>query len=50
MINKSIKSEISQRELSNLDVDHLHFDKHFTRIIKSGSLCRLVALGDLISC
>jgi hypothetical protein len=47
MIGELVRSEIAQSELSNSTITHLHFDKRTTRITKSGSLCRFVALGNL---
>jgi len=50
MINTSRKSKITQREMLNSVTDYLHFDKHTTRIIGSGSRCSSVDIGELISC
>jgi len=39
MVGKLVRSEVAQSRLSNSAADHLHFDKHATRIIGSGSMC-----------
>jgi len=50
MIDKQLISEIVQRKLIVSTTIQLHFDNPITRIIKFGSKCSLVVLGDLISC
>jgi hypothetical protein len=51
MMDKRLKSEIAQRELSDLGrgnhaADPSHFDSRTTRMIKSGSKCRVRCLGE----
>jgi hypothetical protein len=41
MVDKLIKSEIAQCELSNSDAELLHFDSCSTIVFKSGSRCSL---------
>jgi hypothetical protein len=50
MVDKLVKSEFAQCELSDFTEWPLHFDICTTRYIKSDSKCSLVALGGLISC
>jgi hypothetical protein len=45
MIDKLVKSEIAQRELSNSVAGSLHFNSSSTRYIKAGSKCSLRCLG-----
>ncbi len=44
MIDKRLRSEIAQCELSTSVAGSLHFDSSITRFIKSGSPCRLHCL------
>ena len=50
MIDKLLRIKIAQRKLIISAAEPLNFDKHSTLIIRSGSKCRLVAQGGLISC